>query len=286
MYLSIERTRLSEQYNDAVKKGLPTDKLEPRIAEINEQQNQIRMKLGGDSIPDAPYKKNWQEMAMRRAIQMAADGGYERVAFTTGAQQADRYNLAKQVENVTAVKNADGKYNVTAFPYGQMAIERKNLTIDQVEDLIGKDLAKKIQSQEAGDSKQYIGLDLQVGGEGMKGFYDKILPDYVNKYGKKYGMKVGQTKVKTGQIPSSEKEFHAIGEKYGYTPDEFDRLPPSKRKEIFDKEYQGEDVHYFDLTPEAKSSLLEKGSPLFAAPALGLTGEESRREILEKLISK
>jgi hypothetical protein len=293
MYLSIERTRLSEQYNDAVKKGLPTDELEPRIAEINEQQNQIRMKLGGDSIPDAPYKKNWQEMAMRRAIQMAADGGYERVAFTTGAQQADRYNLAKQVDEIRYKKTGENQYAVAAVKDGREVIVKENQTPDQLSDLVGKEVAKKIVDNEGNkiaegkaDYNSLSGVDLQVGGEGMKGFYDKILPDYVNKYGKKYGMKVGQTKFKTGQIPSSEKEFHAIGEKYGYTPDEFDRLPPSKRKEIFDKEYQGEDVHYFDLTPEAKSSLLEKGSPLFAAPALGLTGEESRREILEKLMGK
>jgi len=294
MYLSIERSRLHEQYNDAVKKGLPADDLKQQMDAISEQQNQLRMKLGGDSIPDAPYKKNWQEMAMRRAIQMAAEGGYDRVAFTTGAQQADRYNLAKQVENVTAVKNADGKYNVTAFPYGQMAIERKNLTIDQVEDLIGKDLAKKIQGQEAGDSKQYIGLDLQVGGEGMKGFYDKILPDYVNKYGKKYGMKVGKTNLNKEPTTFTYDDFKKY---YNETDPSLDNTFirfgwDNRDQAMMNKFYEGmgnkkgEEVHYFDLTPEAKSSLLEKGSPLFAAPALGLTGEESRREILEKLMGK
>ena len=29
------------------------------------------------------------------------------------------------------------------------------------------------------------GIDLDVGGQGMKGFYDKIIPDYLNKFGKK-----------------------------------------------------------------------------------------------------
>lgn len=32
-------------------------------------------------------------------------------------------------------------------------------------------------------------------GEGMKGFYDKILPDFMNKYAKKWGAKVGETKI-------------------------------------------------------------------------------------------
>ena len=34
------------------------------------------------------------------------------------------------------------------------------------------------------------GLDLELGGEGMKGFYDKIIPDYLNTFGKQYGAQV------------------------------------------------------------------------------------------------
>src|SRR5262249_28366577 len=39
------------------------------------------------------------------------------------------------------------------------------------------------------------GLDLKVGGEGMRGFYDKIVPDYLNKFGKKFGARVEPVKV-------------------------------------------------------------------------------------------
>lgn len=217
-------------------------------------------------VPDAPYKKNWQELAMRRAIQMAAEGGYDRVAFTTGAQQADRYSLSKQINDLKAEKirggTKDGQYEISATDKNGRPAIYKVVAENELEDLIGKDLAKKIveDAPQYPDGKTYSGLDLEVGGQGMKGFYDKILPDYVNKYGKKYGIKVGKTQITTG------KTRDASG-----IPSMYD---------------QKEEVHYFDLTPEAKSSLLEKGSPLFAAPAIGLTGEESRREILEKLMGK
>ena len=46
-----------------------------------------------------------------------------------------------------------------------------------------------------------------------------------------------------------------------------------------------EDVHYFDLTPEAKESFLKKGQPMFAAAPIGLTDEDTRREVLEKLFN-
>ena len=46
-----------------------------------------------------------------------------------------------------------------------------------------------------------MGVDLKVGGEGMKGFYDKIVPDAANKLGKPWGAKVGETKIVTETTP-------------------------------------------------------------------------------------
>jgi hypothetical protein len=43
-------------------------------------------------------------------------------------------------------------------------------------------------------------LDLKVGGEGMRGFYDKMLPAAANKLGKKYGAKVETTSL---DVPST-----------------------------------------------------------------------------------
>ena len=47
------------------------------------------------------------------------------------------------------------------------------------------------------ETQHYVGgVDLKVGGEGMKGFYDKIIPDAANKLGKQWGAKVGETQIK------------------------------------------------------------------------------------------
>lgn len=42
-------------------------------------------------VPNAPFKKTWPLLAMKRAIQWAAENGFERVAWTTGVQQSNRY---------------------------------------------------------------------------------------------------------------------------------------------------------------------------------------------------
>ena len=47
--------------------------------------------------------------------------------------------------------------------------------------------------QEGGEVTEFSGVDLQLGGEGMKGFYDKIVNDQAKALGKKYGAKVDES---------------------------------------------------------------------------------------------
>lgn len=49
----------------------------------------------GDKVPDAPFKTSWPELVVKRLLRMAADEGYERIAFINGAAQQARYGLAE-----------------------------------------------------------------------------------------------------------------------------------------------------------------------------------------------
>jgi hypothetical protein len=51
-------------------------------------------------VPDAPFKKDWHELALKRMIRYAAENSYDKLAWTTGAQQAERYDLSKQVASI------------------------------------------------------------------------------------------------------------------------------------------------------------------------------------------
>ena len=51
-------------------------------------------------VPDAPFDKNWHELAMKRMLRYAAENGYDYVAWTTGAQQAERYDIGESVSNI------------------------------------------------------------------------------------------------------------------------------------------------------------------------------------------
>jgi hypothetical protein len=63
------------------------------------------------AVPDAPFKKTWHEFVLKRLIREAAEKGYDKIAWTTGEQQAERYDLSKQVDRVNAHKNKDGTFS-------------------------------------------------------------------------------------------------------------------------------------------------------------------------------
>jgi hypothetical protein len=292
-----ERSRY-EQLKAKDSKNQITDADRPELQALSEKVT-AEMLAKKEGVPNAPFKKNWQELAMKRAIQMATEGGYDRVAFTTGKQQADRFDLSKQISELSYRKMDDDLtkslgegvfYEINALDNNGTSTIKKQVTQDELPDLVGKEIAKKI--VEKGDSGTLKGLDLQVGGEGMKGFYDKILPDFVNKYGKKNNLKVGKT-----NLPTNDMQFVGFQDFYKWAKSKdpsksYESAQSSfKKKDKLYNEFasespvKGEEVHYFDLTPEAKESFLSKGQPMFAATPLVATDEETRREMLEKLFN-
>ena len=188
-------------------------------------------------VPDAPFKKNWHELAMKRLLDDAARNGYDKVVVTPGAEQVKRYDLSKQVGEIYSWPDGeteDGKelFGLSIYtPDNNAIVEQMPHTISDIRRLLGKEVTEKILRREGQalahepETRMLSGLDLQVGGEGMKGFYDKILPDFLNNYGKKYGVKV---QPHSHQMAGSE------------TP-----------------------LHSFDIHPKMREDILSRGQPLY-----------------------
>lgn len=301
-----------------------------------------------NKVPDAPFKTTWPLLAMKRMIRYAAENGFDSIAWTTGEQQAERYNLANYVETIKHTKNSDGTYNLYVVDKeGKDVLDRLDIPEDELENLIGKEMAQKIvnregepevsealqgildrgrglevfngemitlgkgkysnsvglyykdnrikdfeptggMTQEQGEryldriknrwfiayedgsvagtyvneddaqramdniNRDYFdspdknqrrvlsGLDLKVGGEGMKSFYDKMLPSMVNKYVKKWGAKVGDTIIETEATGHDD-------------PD---------TTEIDEEGMVARNIHSFDITESMRESVME-GQALF-----------------------
>jgi hypothetical protein len=161
------------------------------------------------AVPDAPFKTSWHELTLKRAIQEASEKGYDQIAFTTGKTQAERYDLSKQVDSINVpMVNQDGTRSVRIDPTNGVSIKlmvdengvvtgygssSSQFTGKPLDEVIGKEMAEKVMKSEAGAN--FSGGDLAIGGEGMKGFYDNILPKSLDKLAKKFDAKVGKTEM-------------------------------------------------------------------------------------------
>jgi hypothetical protein len=226
--------------------------------EMQDIQNRHIASLSAIKVPDAPFKKNWHELAMKRLINYASENGYDKIAITPGKLQIDRYEEALR-KNLDALEyepyiDDSGKqlYEVSGFKGKNEVFKEDAVTPEKLQELLGKDTAKKI-SEGFGDSlaeerplrpnwKRIQSSDISVGGEGMKGFYDQMLPSFLNKFGEKYGAKVGQIPISRGEkmVPDNA----GLGMIRSGEPDLTQ-------------------LHSFDITPQMREEVLTKGQPLY-----------------------
>lgn len=183
-------------------KRLVTEEEFARLVKANEEFDAAADAYKGmvNAIPDAPFDKNWHELAMKRMLRYAAENGYDAIAWTKGEQQAERYNIGTKINHIHVIPSEVERY-VSISPIGGRIIETPTNPDSDIivggeykgkslSDVYGKTLADRIMSIEIGSDERIAGDGLRIGGEGMKGFYDKMLPAFMNKYGKKWGVKV------------------------------------------------------------------------------------------------
>lgn len=139
--ISEKRMNLINQGLDVGEDGVSITELADQAIKLDEQIKEMNVTKG---VPDAPFKKTWHEMALKRIIKYAVDNDFEAVAITPGQIQADRYNLSKRIEKVSVKMNADGTINLQAKALNSTDRVNKNIKIEELENYVGKDLSKKM----------------------------------------------------------------------------------------------------------------------------------------------
>jgi hypothetical protein len=193
---------------------------------------------GIPSAPFVEQTGKWTRLALKRVLKMAADEGYDRVGIVRGAEQAERYDLSQRVSRIKWNEKAgllraddlsgeevitkEGVTRANLSDYiGKEAAERlmarkpatkthdviqtEHKAFDVVDDggnfinrFSTRSMAEKY-IRGLGDRRELSGVDLHIGGEGMKAFYDVIVPEQLNKLAKEYGVKVQIEGGKTGE---------------------------------------------------------------------------------------
>ncbi|HWQ39162.1 MAG TPA: strawberry notch C-terminal domain-containing protein, partial [Burkholderiales bacterium] len=191
-------------------------------------------------IPRAPFvtkTESWVSLALKRMIRYAAENGFEKIAWTTGEQQAERYDLSKHIAEII-YERIDGPgeptYVITGRQrtrYGYKSVDLGAHSAAELPKVVGKEIAARIirgegkpaaevtpvrlmgsdkvvwevvqagrllgefqteetarqKARELVKSRLLEGLDLKMGGHGMRAFYDRIVPNVANDVLKKLG---------------------------------------------------------------------------------------------------
>ena len=208
--------------------------------------------------------EGWLNLALKRIMVMAAEGGYDKVAFVRGGQAAERFSLDKQVKLIRAVKQSDGKWTLWAVPIdsniSQEITPKNGAAPEALEELVGKEMADKIINETgavvktgASDDfkknvRDYEGNDLKIEAKGMRAFYDSIVPGAV----KKLLPKVGGDQMKTVEMS-------------------YDPNPELDKWEAEDGESDGSKAAVeqykqpgFDVTPAMQDKVKTTGLPRFS----------------------
>lgn len=238
--------------------------------------------LSGSNIPMAPFvtkTEGWLNLALKRIMVMAGEGGYDKVAFINGDQSAERNDLSKQVDSIVYEKEDDGTYSLVASRNGRELVKRNNVKESTLPDLVGRDVAERIVNGEGkaipgGPERELTGDGLKVGGEGMKAFYDTIVPIAVKKLLPKVGggqmgvVSVASVKGRDVEPASGSDVMDYLGIPEEDQRDYWGNLSQQERDRLMDR-YRMRNAGVspqpgFDVTPAMKERVRTTGLPRFS----------------------
>ncbi len=194
-----------------------------------------------EAVPDAPFRTSWPALAMKRILRMAADEGFDRVAWTNGDTQVDRYDLSRVARRVTW--NADTG-ELTAFGAGGTFMVSRSARAEDLAGIVGKEAAASLRAAEPNEQglrRYFPAAEMRLGGEGMRAFYDRILPNEVGRIVKPFD----------GQVTRGSIDLTGTG-RTDVTPEQAQAI-----------------VHQVEMTPALRAAALEDGFPLYSLRETG-----------------
>lgn len=142
---------------------------------------------GNELVSPAPFVTStdkWVGLVLKRVIRMAVEEGYDSVAITSGEQQVQRYRLERRFEAVEfKIAENETQGTLEAYDHSGHCVLCALCSIGEVSAWVGAKNAEVLfegrTTGYVGDNRKvYVatGLDVTIGGEGMRKFYDEIVP--------------------------------------------------------------------------------------------------------------
>ena len=194
-------------------------------------------------ITDFPFKNTWYELVTKRLIRHAADNGFDAVAIPKGSTIASRYK--QELINSKNIKVYKFKDEISVHyldDTGEAADIQKFIPdkegMAQLQKTLGLKIYDKIINLKNSNPQTFpIDKPVSIGeGKGKADLYDKAIPSFMKKYGKKWNAKVYDKNID---------KYLNIHDKLIY--EDSSKLP----------------VTILEITPEMKKSVQQDGQALF-----------------------
>jgi len=181
------------------------------VALLEMSQKRDQMQHAG--VPSAPLRKTgeWVLLAIKRMVRWAADEGFDQIAWATGDQAAGIFQLSQHVEQLVYQRRTGGSYQIIGVAGEDVREMADCVPPAELRGLVGKEIAERII---AGDGRSIEGYellnadafcspldtllvlegpDLRIGGDGLRAFYDRIVPATVQSWARGMGGSIDTT---------------------------------------------------------------------------------------------
>ena len=271
--------------------GVVTDDIIERQRDV-EARGEILDKRRAEAPPPIPWATDseWGRLALKRVIYRAVTEGYDSIAWTPGQVQLDRYPGLEQTITDARLEatgpegamyletfNTRGRVGYTQLQSSGM--DRAGLQ-KEISKLTNEETAKTITTPLqmsrilAGIDAKATGLDIKVGGKGMKTFYDRDLQNIIKKDFKKFKATVDTINLSgVPEISGGKLTLEQFARTEGFP----DFAPGTEIQEVEDRilqEYEdyfqgadaaaSQDVWNFDIPPAMAEVVKKEGLSKFS----------------------
>lgn len=263
--------------------GKPVDKREQQQLYIERQRltpvySALELKRD-TAVPHGPYvtsTEGWTDLALKRVLKEAAEGGYDKIVFTPGEEQAKRYNLSAHVDRL-AYDPEEKTLSYWKKGANAWTDHPEYVEPNKLHKVIGKEAAKQLLATEPNKLSGIHSMDtkdLVIGEEGMKAYYNQIVPSRLQDLVKKHdpNARVGVSQI--GNIVPKNTELEQFSQSINF------EQPVQPKAPI---QFTGASL---DVTPQMRESVM-KGQEAYKRggmikskhPALSIAGTHIRAEM-------
>lgn len=157
-------------------KVLVIDEVQSDLGSANEE--------GSTSVrtPFTDSKSSYATLAMKKIITYAVENGFDRVEWTTGSQQSERYPGLKDIADAVRYTPETQKLEIIK-PGKNSYTDAGKVDPKSLRGMIGKDATEQLLANPKVDDRFHVleTAGLEISGKGMVDFYDILMPNVASK---------------------------------------------------------------------------------------------------------